>query len=168
MLLAVPPKRRCGVITLELLLNLPIWLIMVFAVAEFGRLSSHAQQISLASRVGAEEAARTPDLPATGTVPDNICIAVVNQLQSAGLRCSMLIVEHNTSGQPATLVSGGGLGAPPLTPLPSVGTYVRVSVFIRGTDLAPNLLKHVGFDLSRTVTGQSTTFSYQLPTRGVQ
>ena len=150
-------------ITLELLLNLPIWLVMVFAVAEFGSMSAHSQQISLASRVGAEEAAHTPSLPPEGDVPPNICEAVERQLLSSGLRCSKVIVEHNTGGRAAALVSGKGLGGPPRIPLPSAGAYVRVSVFVRGTDLTPNLLAGIGFDVSKTVTGQSTTFHYQLP-----
>lgn len=154
---------RQGMITLELLLNLPIWLLLIFAVAEFGSISSHAQQISLASRVGAEEAAHTPGLPSEGEVPSNICTAVEHQLMSSGLRCSKVIVEHNTGGRPAALVSGNGLGGPPRMPLPSAGAYVRVSVFVRGTDLAPNLLAGIGFDVSKNATGQSTTFSYQLP-----
>ena len=42
--------------TLELILNLPVWIIVLLAVIQFGQLLSNLQQVALASRVGATEA----------------------------------------------------------------------------------------------------------------
>jgi len=127
---------------MELLLNLPIWLIMIVATVKFGGAMSDKQQISLASRVGAREAAQTVGLPNTGEVPPNIVQAIQRQLHNAGLACSKVILEHNVGAANATLVSGGDARGRPNIPLPSLGLYVRVTVFSKGI-------------------GQSTTFLYE-------
>ena len=155
-------SRRRGSMTVELLFNLPVWLIALLAIVEFGEVVSKVQQVSLASRVGAAEAAKTVSLPSGGSVPSAIVDAIEHQLGSSGICCSKVIVEHNAGGAPVTLSSGEGHGDAPSTPLPSVGTYVRVTVFARVTDLAPNLLARVGLDLSSSFLDQTTTFRYEM------
>ena len=95
-------------------------------------------------------------------MPSNIVDAIEHQLASSGIRCSKVILQHNAAGTPVTLSSGEGHGAAPSAPLPSLGTYVRVTVFARVTDLTPNLLSRVGLDLSSSFLDQSTTFRYKM------
>ena len=173
-------------VTLELILALPIWLIALLAVIEFGFLIAHRQQLALASRVGAEEASITPGLAATlpgGPVPANVIRAIQQQLQSSCITPCKVILEHNAASLgpppalPVALVSGPcnfnvappvcappgcDCPAPPPAGLPVAGTYVRVTVYVRLTELAPNLLKPFGMDLSERFLGNSTTFRYEL------
>jgi hypothetical protein len=94
-----------------------------------------------------------------------------------------VILEHNAASLgpppalPVALVSGPcnfnvappvcappgcDCPAPPPAGLPVAGTYVRVTVYVRLTELAPNLLKPFGMDLSERFLGNSTTFRYEL------
>jgi hypothetical protein len=146
---------------MELLLNLPLWLLLVLAVVQFGGLSCGVQQVSLASRVGAAEAAHAAPLPAEGGVPGNVLSAIERQLASSGLACSKVILEHNLQGRPVVLLSGCGPGRPPCTPLPSVGTSVRVTVCVPPAGIIPNLLGKVGLDLWSRALVQSTTFRHE-------
>jgi Flp pilus assembly protein TadG len=155
------PNRRRGSVTLELLLNLPIWLLALFGTIEFGQILSNMQHVSLASRVGAEEAAQTASLPPSGDVPDNVLAAIERQLGAVGIAPAKVILEHNSGGTAVALVSGTGRGDPPDTPLPTLGTYVRVTVFARMGQLGPRLLDQFGVDVGSRVLGESTTFYYQ-------
>jgi Flp pilus assembly protein TadG len=161
------PSRRGGAIVVELLLNLPIWLILLLATVEFGELTANLQQVSLASRIGAEEASRTPSLPAQGDVPEAVQTAIQRTLAGAGVCCSNVILQHNLGGTPVTLVSGDGSGRPPTTALPEMGTYVRVTTVARATQIAPNLLDFFGCKFSSTFLSQSATFPYQPSAAGV-
>lgn len=154
--------RRRGAVTLELILVLPIWLMGLLAIIEFGALQGNQQQVALASRVGAEEAAQTPNLAMyTGVVPTNITSAITNQLTSSGISWCKVIVEHNVGG-PTTLTSGTCDCDPPTTTLPPTGRYVRVTVCVPITQLVPNLLGSFGLDLSDCFVQHSTTYRYEL------
>ena len=122
-------RVRPGTVTVEFLLNLPVWLILLLAMVHFGRLLANSQQLALASRVGAREAARTAHLPCSGGVPEHVVRAVGRQLQDSGIACTKVILEHNVGGAHARLESGTGPGTPPHVPLPILGRYVRVTVF---------------------------------------
>jgi Flp pilus assembly protein TadG len=154
------PCRCGGTIAVELLLNLPIWLILLLATVEFGELTANLQQVSLACRIGAEEASRTPSLPTKGEVPATIQTAIQRTLAGAGVCCSNVILQHNLGGTPVTLVSGDGSGGPPSIALPEMGTYVRVTAVARATQIAPNLLDFFGLKFSSTFLAQSATFRY--------
>jgi Flp pilus assembly protein TadG len=161
-------NRRRAVITLELLMALPIWLVVVLATIEFGQMLSNLQQLALASRVGAEAASHTPSLPNAGQVPTNVLEIIDQQLQTAGLTRCRVILEHDVGAGTHTLVSGNCTDCEdPGTPLPSVAgstaESVRVTVCAPGTALAPNLLSYCGFDLSEITMRQSTTFRYEDP-----
>jgi len=147
----------------ELLLNLPIWLVLVLAVVQFGQRSAAVQQVALASRVGAEEAAQTASLTSDDAVPGNVLAAIERELASCGLGCSKVILEHNVGGEPVLLIAGGGPGAPPPTPLPVLGHYVRVTVCVPPTGSIVNLLGKLGLDFGPRAMAQSTTFRYELP-----
>jgi hypothetical protein len=147
----------------ELLLNLPIWLLLVLAVVQFGQRSAAVQQVALASRVGAAEAAQTTSLPLDEAVPNNVLSAIERQLASSGLACSKVVLEHNVRGKPVRRIAGGGPGDRPRTPLPIFGKYVRVTVCVPPTGSIPNLLGGLGLDFGPRALEQSTTFRYQLP-----
>jgi len=121
-----------------------------------------AQQVSLASRVGAEMASRSPGLASTDQVPKDVCEAVEHSLNAAGLNACQVIVEHNVGGQPAQCSAGGPCGAPPAAPLPTDGKYVRVTVFAADPGVAAGLLGWIGLDSTRLGLRQSTTFRYGL------
>jgi hypothetical protein len=148
---------------MELLFNLPIWLLALMGVVAFGEMLSCVQQVSLASRVGAEEASRTASLPSAGQVPGNVLDALGHQLAASGLTGTKVILEHNAGKAPATLVSGNGPGDRPGTPLPSQGTYVRITVVARMNGLIPRLLQTIGLDFSSQLLRQSVTFRYVMP-----
>lgn len=165
-----PRLRRAGAITLELIIMLPVWLIMLGAIVQFGLLIGNRQQVALASRVGAEEASRT-SLPSGGGVPLNVVHVVEQQLQGSGIDQCKITLEHNvvppTPPAPAApvVLSSGDCGCPttpPATPLPPQGEYVRVTVYVPATQLAPNVLKIFGLDLSEWLVPNSTTFRHEL------
>jgi len=178
-ILAAPRRRssrrlRAGVVTLELILSLPAWLILLAAVVEFGLILVNQQQVALTSRVGAEEASQTLGLPETeGEVPGNVLDAIDQQLASTGISRCKVILEHNVvpagpspTPVPVTLWSpqpaGCDCGPPSLDLLPEDRLYVRVTVYVPLTELSPNLLKIFGFDISGKFLQQSTTFRYEL------
>ncbi len=143
---------------------LPVWLIALLAIIEYGQILSNLQQVSLASRVGAEEASQTLVLPTSpgGPVPANVLAAIDQQLASSGISRCRVILEHNVGG-PVTLVSGTCDGCvPPATPLPVDREYVRVTVCVPLTELTPNLLALFGFDIADCTAQQSATFRYEL------
>lgn len=155
-------RRARGRVTVELLLNLPIWLLFVLAVVQFGQQSAAVQQVALASRVGAAEAAQTASLPSSDAVPDAVLSAVRRQLASAGLVCSKVVLQHNVGGKPALLTAGTGPAEPPSAPLPRFGSYVRVTVCVPPTGSIPNLLGKLGLDFGPRALEQSTTFRHQI------
>lgn len=161
-------RRRRGTITIELLLNLPIWLLAILALVEFGEVAADLQSVSMASRVGAEEASQTLGLPSTGEVPAAVVDAVERALTNSGLGCSKIILEHNLSGTSSTLVSGSGPGRGPDVPLPEAGAFVRVTVVVPATGITPSILQRLGFDWSSRVFGRSAVFRYVCPLAEVQ
>jgi hypothetical protein len=158
----LPGRTRRGLITLELLLNLPVWFIMFLAIMEFGTVFSDAQQVTLAGRVGAQAAAHCVALPTNGEVPQEIVDAVHRTLAAAGLRCTRVIVEHNVCGKPAILASGPGNGVPPAYPSPRIGSYVRVTVYARPSGTVSGLFARAGLDWSKRILSQTTTWPYQV------
>lgn len=159
-----PRTNRGGSVTLEFLLVLPILLIVLLAAVQFGMYFSNAQQLALASRVGAEAASQTA-LPASGsTVPAYITEAIQRQLASSAITPCKIIVEHNvTTATPLTWPSASGCPCDPTTtPVPALASYVRVTVFVPMTELAPSCLALFGFDLANRYAQSSTTFRYEL------
>jgi len=153
---------------LELILSLPVWLILLMAVVEFGMILVNEQQVALASRVGAEKASETAGLSiSTGDpVPAPVLDAIEHQLGSSCLSACAVILEHNVAiSPPAVLISPPDPACncqPPGTALPVDRNYVRVTVCVPLSQLAPNLLKFVGFDITNCVIHHSTTFRYEL------
>ena len=77
---------RKAVVVLELILSLPILMIFIGAVIEFGLILANMKQVKLASRTAAKVAAETDGLnPATtSAVVANLRTIVDNQLETAG------------------------------------------------------------------------------------
>ena len=164
-------RARHGAVTLELILTLPIWLIFLLAVIEFGQILANQQQVALASRVGVEEASQTADLPLRDgrPVPDNVIDAIDQQLASSGISACRVILEHNVvptapSGitTPVTASSGTCRHDPPAAELPPARQYVRVTVAVPLTELTPDLLGVFGLDISEKTLQHTTTFRYEL------
>lgn len=164
-------RPRHGAVVLELILTLPIWLIFLLAVIEFGQLFAGRQQVALASRVGAEEASQTAALPLTDgdPVPADVLQSVNQQLASSGLSYCGVLLEHNVvppdpPGPPVPVrLRFGTCDCPlPSTPFPPARQYVRVTVYTRMTQVTPNLLRTLGFDVSDRVIHHTTTFRHEL------
>jgi hypothetical protein len=166
------PARRAG-LTVELILTLPIFLILLVAVVQFGLYHVRMQHVALASRIGAQQAAQTSNLSSYAIVPPGVVSAVAAELQAAGITKFCIRLEHNVGAggvlwEPAggcPFCSGSGCTCCPSTPLtspPYPGTsYVRLSVCVPLTELMPNVLKVFGFDLTGQYTAFTTVVRYE-------
>ena len=159
---------RRGSITLELIIMLPAWLIVMGAVVQFGLLIGNRQQVALAARVGAEEASRTVGLNLTeddDPVPTNVVAKVQQQLQSSGIAQCKVTLEHNLAGSPPPVTLTTGECNCPTLAEPAAwpsGSYVRVTVYVPATELTPNVLKFFGFDISERYIRNAATFRHEL------
>lgn len=145
---------------MELVLNLPIWLITLLAMVELGVVLGSAQQVSFCARVAAEEASRTEWLAAAETVPTNVIEAARRHLAVSGMSPVKIILEHNAGGRHTVLSWGDGPAGPPKTPPPMQGTYVRVTVAARLERFVPRLFRSLGLDLASRRLVDSATFRY--------
>jgi len=165
----LPPGRirRAGTIAIELLLNLPIWLITLLAMVELGVVLGSAQHVSFGARVAAEEASRTEFLAQAEAVPANVVEAARRHLAVCGMSPAKIILEHNAGGSRGVLSWGEGSAEPPRIPPPSQGTYVRVTVAARLERFVPRLFRSLGLDLASQGLVDSVTFRYAAqPTEG--
>ena len=162
-------RRQRGGVTLELLLNLPVWIICLAATIEFGLLVVNQQHLSQAARVGAEEASLIPGLPTSGNTPADVVDAVTRELRSIGILgasqspCNV-VLQHNRGGSGVTLESAEPTCTPSyagLPAFPSSGTYVRVVVYVKMNQMTPNLLGTLGFDISGRFVRLAATYHYQ-------
>lgn len=158
--------RRAGVV-LELLLSFPILLIAFLAAIQFGMLFSKIQQLALASRIGALAAAQSIALtPVNGPVPLSILQPITRQMNLISASPYGVLIEHNaTNPQPVTpvlLASGTPACTQPTTPLPTSGRYVRVTVCVKVTQIAPDLLGMFGLDITTLNAQQTSVFRYEL------
>ena len=155
--------RRGGVVTLELILTMPIWLILLWAIVEWGQILSNEHQVALAARVGAEEASQTSGLASATAVPTNVLTAITQELDSSNISWCNVILEHNLDGSLEELSEGMCDCEPPSTDLlPTNREYVRVTVCVPLTELACNLLGVFGFDISGCIVQHSAIFRYEL------
>jgi len=164
-------QRRSGGVTLELILNLPIWLILLLGTLQFGQLNSNLQHVALAARNGAEEASVTVLTGSEVTTPTAIIDVVTRQLQTAGILgpaespCDV-IIEHNTTGSGRIELHAAGstctCDPPDVALLPAGVPYTRVTVCVPFTAVAPNLLTGYCLDMSSRLVQSSTTFQYEL------
>jgi len=157
-----PEHVRRGSISVELLLNLPIWLMLLLGTVEFGSVLTHLAQVSLASRVGADAASRVMGLANRDEVPEQVLAAVGRQLAASGIACGEVILEHNVGGRSRVLASDQRKWKSGATGLPEAGTYVRVTVRVPWKALGPRLLERILPGVSSQVLSESTTRRYQV------
>ena len=99
-------RRRRGTITIELLLNLPIWLLAILALVEFGEVAADLQSVSMASRVGAEEALANVGASLHGRSAGGrcrCCRASAHQLRTR-------LFQNNPRAQPERNIEYAGFG----------------------------------------------------------
>lgn len=124
---AAAPQR--GTASIEMAIMLPVLLILLLAVAEFGRMIYQYDTLTKAVRDGARYAASVSELGSTGLV------SLTPAIQTA---VTNLVVTGNTSGSGAPLLPG--LSTTNVTVSASGTTYVSVSATYTyqpmiGTDL---------------------------------
>lgn len=171
-----PTSARRAAIVLELLLALPLFVIALLAVIEFGVLYANLQQLAFACRVGALEASQTANLPNENPgvpVPANIEEAITNQLSLSGIRPCAIILEHNTNmgGMEQTLRTDFDNDNDSNNDCPSCSepssaipaNSVRVTICVQMGELAPNVLRTFGLDIDALTTHCATTYGYELP-----
>lgn len=170
-------QRRLAVVTLEVILVLPVFLIALMAVVEFGLLMSNEQYVDEASRAGAQVASQLNTISQinNGPVPADVLTAVARELDKIGVANYSVRLEHNINfagitpvvGPVVELNSAVGTGPtncpdPPAVALVPNRPYVRVTVCVRTTELTPNLLVTYGFDVSARVSDETTLRRYAL------
>ena len=165
---------------------MPLLVVGVMAIVELGLLISNLQHVEFASRNGAIVAAKLPraSLPiAPAAMPVEITTAVVAELQkmnpaitSATIR--QVYLEHTADPGgagpllvPETITDGASLAPipyltvtdPSAAPTLNAYEYVRVTVFVDFSDIAPNLLSTFCIDFSTAVVQQTSTMPYLQP-----
>ena len=161
------PRR--AITTIEIILALPIFVLAVLAIVEFGLLFSHEQIVEMASRAGAQVASQLSSIPVAGDVPVEVEDAVARELEQIGVSDYAIRLEHNInfsggSGAtmaPVVLTTSANSGPadcpdPPALTLSPNRRYVRVTVCVYSTSLSPNLLSSYGLDMSQRVSDQTT------------
>jgi hypothetical protein len=163
---AQPPRKRAGLIAFELFLMLPILLIFLAAVVEFGLILSTVQSVESASRYGAKLVSERPSGVSAVNFANsgNLRSAINRQLRVAGMQRGVcrLKVEHNG---PASPNNGGDAPsqqacdcAPPATSLPLPRTAIRLTICVPLEGNVPDLLGTFGFSLQGRVIQQSAVF----------
>ena len=163
--------RRRAVITVELILALPVLLVLVLAVVEFGMIFAAIQQVAFASRHGAKIAAEEPpgSLPTLNTSAggSRLRTRIDQLLETNGFASGAcrVILEHNLSGMDEVQVDDDPAVAcdcqPPAAALPASGVSVRVTVCVPLEGNVPDLLASFGFSLDGRTVVQSTTWRYE-------
>ena len=140
---------------LEAIIGLPILAIALFAIVEFGLLSSNQAFVHAASRAGADAAVGLGcDLPVSGGVPNEVVDAVEMVLAARGITVDSIRVEHTIGPSPPYVLTTGTNALPP-TVTPPTDDYVCVSVGVENTELAPNMLSSFCVDLDETFSQQT-------------
>jgi len=144
---------------------LPFMLMALLATVQFGKYFANLQELAFATRVGAEEAARTAGLSTVegDPVPTNVVQAIDQQLAAFGLTRRIIVLEHNVGGTPVSLVEPTGAPLPSkLSPVPP-GKYVRILITVPKADVMPELLKVFGLHLAGgcKTTTLSTVWAYE-------
>lgn len=172
-------ERRAAVV-LELILTLPILMIALVAIVEFGLLVSNLQYVESASRAGSRVASRLaptgPNQLNNGALPPDILTAVNTELANIGpgVVARQVYLEYNVDSMGGVVVMPFmDCGGASTTPCPYVAVnaptislttaYVRVTVFVDFPDVAPNALAYFGLDFSSSVVQQTTTHMWLGP-----
>jgi Flp pilus assembly protein TadG len=172
-------RGRSAAVVLEVLLSLPLLLIALLAIIEFGLLWSNMQAVEMAARSGSQVASRELNLPVSGNVPTDVRDAVAEELKRIGVVDYRIRIDHNVTYSPSVSIGpvrklettvGAGLSSVP-DPAAAVNltpnrTYVRVIVYVNTvgstnpTGLAPNLMQMFGVDFTNHVSQASEVRRY--------
>lgn len=173
--------RRSAAVVLETILALPIFVIMLMGLVEFGVLVENLQYVQAASRAGAMVASRmaAADIHANpGDLPVVILDAVNDELErmQVGVLARQVRLQTNVTAAGAIVVpppaffafTGGQSVAPDpyvaiTAPAAPAGAYVRVTVFVDVPDVTPNVLATFGLDFKNEVLQQTATFPWAGP-----
>jgi Flp pilus assembly protein TadG len=168
-------------VVLETILALPIFVIMLMGLVEFGVLVENLQYVQAASRAGAMVASRmaAADIHANpGDLPGVILDAVNDELErmQVGALARQVRLQTNVTAAgaivvppPAFFVFTGGQSVAPdpyvaiTAPAAPAGAYVRVTVFVDVPDVTPNVLATFGLDFKSEVVQQTATFPWAGP-----
>jgi hypothetical protein len=163
-----PQLKHRGLGAVELLVGLPVLLILLLAIVEFGLVMDKLQQVALASRTGAGMAAQQSSSAFNVAA---IKAEVDRQLLTAGISsgsCEVLLQHNVGTSTPVILPSGSGsctCSSPTIPPLPSSAIVpdgcVRVTVCVRLSALAPDLLSSFGLSIQGLQVLQTTTLAYE-------
>ncbi len=160
-------RQRRAVAVLELVLVIPILILPVLAIVRYGLYYAKVQQVTLASRIGAEEASETAGLPTTNgaPVPERILEVIGHQMATTGIDSYSVRLEHNVSGSVVELFSSSGAGdCGPADNLnvPILGRYVRLTICVPMTELVPQYSNVLGLGIWDTsnVVECTTVFRY--------
>lgn len=151
-------EGRRGAAVLELLIALPVLIIGSMAAVEMGLWMSGRERLEMAARIGAEEAAeslnfervqrRIKSYLRNAKVPtDQLEILLIHNVGSGGLLSSSQDATWNDVREQ-------------LPPAP-ITDHVRVVVRLPSGQLAPNLLKSLGFDLNEHWSVRAKTLRYE-------
>lgn len=168
--------RRTGVVVLELIVWLPVLVIFLLSIIEFGLIMQTNRQVAFASRFGASLASEISRLSSAPTnlsnynmiaTPDNLKLRVDEYLENHGLTPSCEVrLEHNAcvggQSQVQTMAACNcGPTGPAVLPAgepPAGEAYVRVTVCVPLAGNVPDILDTFGFSLSTRTIEHSTTF----------
>lgn len=166
---------RSGVVVLELILTMPIFMIIMLAIIQISLIYVVSEQTAFASQYAAKIASET----ASGSLntintPGQILKESVDEVLNTGgvpLGSCRVILEHNvgastTINNPVVAVAGCDCD-PPVTSLPVVAgavntQSVRTTVCVRLNGNIPDFLSSFGFSIQDYVVEQSTTYLYEL------
>lgn len=156
---------RRGLYVWELVVVVPLVLMVLLGVVEYGFVYINQRHLAMAARTGAKIAAEQATFDIV-VIKDE----VDRHLLSAGFAsgATEVILQHNVGSMTPVVISSLGtpVGAYPTTPaLPDATLLpegcVRVTVIVPMTLLTPDLLSAFGFSLSTQATQQTTTFAYE-------
>jgi len=166
--------RRQGSLTVEMIMVVVVLLVVTVGIVQWGVFFANAEEVAFAARVGAVEASQTVGLPTSGDVPDNVILAIENQLDNSHIRWSHIRLEHNVTPTniAVELDSDSKIDAQcePKSNLagpPAAGThYVRLTVCVPLKDVFPKQLSFFGqqlYPLTKTYE-HTAVYRYELPT----
>ena len=168
-----PFRRARGVVTLELILVLPILLILMLAVVEFGLIYQSIHHVVYSSRIGAKLAAEqsTANL---GDYNKSMGVSALREeideyLTAAGFNTvsCQVTLQHNVAAasDPTQLnpdpTPAGCDCVAPINNFPVGQEFVRVTVCVPTDGNVPNLLSTFGFDISDCELEGTTTFIFE-------
>lgn len=166
-------KRRAASL-LEIIIGLPIVLILLFAVIQFGLLQSNQQTLKMASRAGALVAAELV-IDGTETEPDATIVNAIDEvLQQGGILALGESIETAGEVQLNYAVYDSGTMTvlqdeiffdarcdPPPTNYPNY-YFVQVTICLPATRLAPNAMACFGVNFSERNAIMTSLFRHEL------